>query len=625
MAQTPPADAQFAPRYVASLAHAVRSRLNAVLGGLELVSQTALGEEQRRFVDTAMDEGRAVLQLVSDALELGLIDAGELNVERHPLDPVAIAEGALATVAAHLHQRGIACASVVDPETPVAVIGDGARLHQVLHHLLDNARRATESGHVTLRVWPLRRRRDAVEIGFEVSDSGRGVPEALRDRLFRPMVREGRGERQRYASLGLGLTLCRRLVEAMEGSIEYEPRANGSAFRFNAWFATDAEFQRLTDLMAETRGRRVMLVDGHRIRRNSFAEQVRKWGIRVRVFADVRSAVQQIALGASPDLLLVQQDCGELEALLQARLARTVILVPIGVPVHADLAREYPDAEWMSAPMRRRGFAEVLLGQAVAGGDQPEGILPDHAARRGRVLVIEDSEANRMVLGAHLEKLGCTVDAVDRGTEALRLVSQRNYDLILTDLLLPDMHGLEVAREIRSLDRRTRPAPIVAISGGSHPDDRQRCLAVGIQAFLAKPVSQRDLRDLLAAFLPVRQDSSTAPAFDPTMLEGLSRDLGRERAIDLARAFAKELNDRLDLVAASTDPGNVGREAHALKSTALAFGAPALGQIALELEQACREGRIKAVANATLRLDGEGRRVHRELSSWLEQLEARSA
>lgn len=146
IAQTPPADAQFAPRYVASLVHARRSRLNAVLGGLERVRQTVLGEEHRRFVDTAMDEGRALLQRVSDALELGPLDAGELNIERHPLHPVAIAEGALATVAAHRHQRGIVCASVVDPETPVAVIGDGSRLHQVLHHLLDNARRATESG-----------------------------------------------------------------------------------------------------------------------------------------------------------------------------------------------------------------------------------------------------------------------------------------------------------------------------------------------------------------------------------------------------------------------------------------------------------------------------------------------
>jgi CheY-like chemotaxis protein len=614
--------------YMAALSHAIRSRLNAVLGSLELLSQSALPEAGQRFVDTAIDEGRGLLYLVNDALDLGRIEAGEARLDLQPMDPVAVAEGALGALAARLHERGTAAVSVVDPATPVAVRGDAQRLRQVLVNLLDNARKATEGGSVTLRLWPMRSDARGEQIGFEIIDTGRGVPEAKRDRLFEPMVPDHGRADWALTSLGLGLALCRRVVEMMGGTITYEPRpGGGSIFRFDAWFRRGDEFERLSDLVAEVRDRRVLLVDDDRARRLSFAEQVRKWGVRVRVVADGRQVEAILRTTGTFDLVLVHQDAYAADLAVSAAAAaseaRICLLVPVGHGPRLDLAAEVTRKDWLSAPMRRRSFVEALMGRPLPAIDLPDLPSAAPAGRRGRVLVIEDSEANRMVLRAQLERLGCEVDIVDGGAEGVRLVSQRRYDLVLTDLLLPDMSGLDVAVAVRGCGGETGRVPIVAVTGGTDAQDRQRCLAVGINAYLTKPVAGRDLDAVLDRFL--RRSGDPAPAWDASAVDALAGEVGGASARDIVESFARELGQRLARIDDGALPlAQLGREAHALKSAARTFGAVPLADAAVELERLCRESDEVAARAAASALFGLGRPVVEAVRRWLDRAEGQA-
>lgn len=613
-----PTDAREGALFTAALTHAFRSRLNAVLGSMELVSQTRLSEEQARFVSTAVTEGRALLQLLNDALDLGRIAAGEVRIDDAPLDPVTIAEGALGSVAARLHARGLGAIGVIDPQTPVLLRGDAARLRQVLVNLLDNACKATSSGSVKLRLWPDPEDRSGCHLWFEVIDTGPGVPAAMRERLFEPFVPAGGRADWRMTSLGLGLALCRGLVELMGGSIEYEERrGGGSVFRFDVRLKRDVEFERLADWVAEARERRMLLVDSDPNRRIAFAEQARAWGIKVRVVPDSEAALALLKAGGF-DLLLVHQDAQGAAALLRsAARPRTAVLVPSGASPRLDLAPLGAPLLWLSAPLRSRTLLDALLGREVASLEVVA--LPSDPAggARPRVLVVEDSEANRLVMSAQLERLGCTVDAVETGSEALRLVSQRAYGLVCTDISLPDMSGLEVAAAIRQLSGDAARVPIVAVTGGVHPQDRERCLAAGMNGYLSKPVNRQDLQRVLERYLPPR--SAVVKAWEPTVIEQMGESFGLSRAVDLLGAFQRELGQRLGRIRDATDLTQIGNEAHALKSAALSFGAEPLGDLARDLEEHCRTGQRAQVQDGRRQLLVLGQSALRAIGDWIEQ------
>ncbi len=601
--------------FMAALAHAFRSRLNAVLGSLELVRQTDLNREQSGFVATAVDEGRELLTLLNDALDVNRIEAGEVRLDDLPTDPVAIAEGALGAVAARLHERGVAAASVIDPQTPVTLRGDPARLRQVLTNLLANAANATDLGSIMLKLRPLASDVRGEHLQFEIIDTGRGVPEGLREGLFAPFVPQGGRADWRSTSLGLGLALCRHLVRMMGGDIEYEARrGGGSIFRFDVWLRRDAEFERLADVVGEAHDRRVLLVDSDQVRRVSFAEQVRRWGIRVKVVADGEAASVLIRSGQRFDLLLVHQDAnGAADAVACSAPLRVSVLVPVGQSPAQALVPRDRSVSWLSAPMRRRAFVDALMGRPVPLIDSPD--LPEATrSTRARILVVEDSDANRRVMSAQLERLSCDVDAVANGSDAIRQVSQRRYALVLTDLALPDMSGLDVAVGIRQLGGDAARVPIVAVTGGTHPRDRERCLAAGMNDYLAKPVARDDLRRVVERFVP---RDGAVPVWSPAAVAEMASDFGAERTYDLVAAFARELAQRLDRLAIGTSAQQIGHEAHALKSAALVFGAESLGKAALALEQNCRNGLMADVQQETQDVVALGRQVYAAVQSWL--------
>lgn len=624
-----PADTNLESRAMARFAtvftHTFRSRLNAVLGSLELVSQTNLDSNQTRFIDTAVDSGRALLQLVNDTLDLVRMDADELRLTDAPLDLVAIVEGALGTVAARLHARGVALACIIDPAIPITLSGDGFRLRQVLANLLDNACKATSSGSVVLSVRLAPGDRDGTHLLFEVKDTGPGLPESVRANLFAPVLPSETSTSFRMSGLGVGLALCRRLVERMGGQITYAPRrGGGSQFAFDVKLQHFTSSQRTLDLVAAARDLRVLLVDPDAARRAAFGEQMQSLGMRVRLVADGHSAAEVIAQTNEFDLLLVHQDATAAEIVLrkakQARFA--AVLVPIGKQPRVELAPT-PDAVlWLSSPMRLRTIIDAALGKSVPSIETPDLVDDVHDGARARVLVLEDSDANQMVMLARLQRLGCSCDTVSMGSDAVRLVSQRHYGLVLADLSLPDMSGLEVAAAIRQLGGDAARVPIVAVTGDTHPRDRERCLAAGMNDYLSKPVDQLELARVIDRYLP--RSVPAQPVWDAEVIEQMAETLGRDMSLKVLAAYEQELGQRVTRLRTEMPLERLGREGHAMKSTAETFGAMRLAELARDLEQHSRNGQ-EAEARALLApLIDMGTAVQSAIADWLQQANERA-
>ncbi len=609
-----PIGAQFA----ASLTHAFRSRLNAVLGSLELVSQTKLSGEQSRFVSTAIDEGRALLYLVNDALDLGRIDAGELHLEDGDIDPIAIAEAALGAMVASFHANNISVTCVIDPMTPVILRGDGLRLRQILVHLLDNARNALGTGSVQLVVGPHPEDSTGTRLLFQVSDTGRGVPVALRERLFEPLLAFDANGDWRMSAVGLGLALCGRFVEMMGGKIHYEAKKEGSLFSFDVQFRRASHFERLTNLIAPARSMRVLLVDSDTARRLAFAAQGRSWGLKVGVLPDGDRARALMAQGRDFDLLLVHQDADGAELAVKAALSqRVAVLVPVGAKPRPELTARGQKIMWLSAPLRCKTLIDALLDKPLPPIDMPDVFSANATNERAKVLVIEDSEANRMVMRAQLQSLGCGVETVDNGADAIRLAAQHHFDLVLTDLALPDMHGIEVAASIRKIGGDIGKVPIVAVTGGVHPRDRERCLAIGMNGYLTKPLSRKDLIEVLDRYVP--KPATEGAIWDAAVLAQLSADVGVDNQIDLLSAFERELTQRLGRILHEPKAENVAREAHAIKSAARTFGASKLGTVAQQLEELCLAGGASESWHASRQqLLQIGRMTLNEVANWLD-------
>ena len=537
-----------------------------------------------------------------------------------PLDPVAIVEGALGSIAARLHARGVTIASTIDPQTPVILRGDMARLRQVLMNLLDNASSATEKGSVLISVGPAPEDSRGEHLLFEVSDTGRGVSEAIRDHLFDSFLPPGDASDQRLTSLGIGLALCRGLVELMGGKIRYAARpGGGSVFSFDVRLRRDSEFERLADLVAEARGRRVLLIDGDEMRRASFGKQMQSWGMNWRGAADGEAGAELLRQRDTYDLVLVHQDAPlAIAALKMASGVRTVaILVPIGVPPNSKLAPADGPVLWLSAPMPRRTIIDAALGRVLPSIERSEFPAAKAQGARARILVVEDKEANRQVMVVRLERMGCQCDAVENGADAIRLVSQRSYGLVLADLSLPDMSGLEMTTAIRQIGGEAGRVPIVAVTGDTHPRIRERCLAAGMNDYLSKPVEQIKLKDVVERFAP--QPQSARPVWSSNAVERMCGEFGRDLALDVLTSFEREMGQRLARICAEQSLEQIAREAHALKSAAITFGAPDMGDAARLLELSCSRGleadaRLRAAALLTT-----GRAVRAAVQQWLEQ------
>jgi signal transduction histidine kinase/HPt (histidine-containing phosphotransfer) domain-containing protein/ActR/RegA family two-component response regulator len=589
-------------RFLANMSHELRSPLNGVIGAAQLL-RDADGDPARRgeLVRIIQTSGANLLDLIEKVLDVSRIEAGKVQVEQRPFDLVECVEESLASVTGSAAQKGLMLHYHLHPTVPGWCMGDASRLRQLLQNLLGNAIKFTDAGRVSLSV----QAPDEGRLEFVVADTGVGIhPEQMR-RIFEPFQQGDGSATRRHGGSGLGLTICREIARIMGGDVEVES-SPGSGSRFTLRLplgrVADAAAARPLD-------GRVLCFEPDEDSGRSLAALTARLGCRCVVLPSVGTFGNWLR-GNRPapgDLWLVATESaagGEVLAELRSRVPDARVAV-VGNAVEA------PVCGVLTRPLTRSALLPLLSGTSAAETHTSVRIL----ALRPRVLLVEDDAVNRLVVHAmvHGRDFECVVST--DGTDALRRLAQEPFDAVLMDWQMPDIDGLDVTRRLRAGMAGTlnQTVAVIALTANAFAEDRNACLAAGMNDFLTKPVQAKLLRETLNKWCrgaadghtgvyrlpPAAPDGSTnePPPYDPAALAGMPSVTdsggGADQTLELLQMFASSARAALPEMAAARARGDwktLQRHVHTWKSSAAQVGAVAASRIATRIETRLRTG-----------------------------------